>query len=142
MGNFYILSLLNNLFSVSEYCENFGNVLSRDKIADVISKGKNKYEPALVIGHEINGKMFDIVSGKEVMYSSIYDEPIPNLCYYSKQVISREKVLEELKKLNIKDINKYIESINLIEEYSVNNYLRYKKCVKRMSCAGSFSKVI
>ena len=140
--NYYSLSLLNNRYCVSAYYDNYGNVLHRDRLSGVISKGRDKSESALVIGYELDGVMHDIVTGKEVMYSSIYDAPNPNLCYYSKKSLSKEEVLNELKKLKVEDIKKYTETIRKIEQYSIDNYERYKKCINNISNSVSLSKVI
>lgn len=139
---YYSLSLFNNAFCVSAYYDNYGNMLQRNRISGVISKGRDKYESALVIGYEIDGVIYDIVTGKEVMYSSIYDEPNPNLCYYDKEVLTKDEVLKELKKLKVEDIKKYTESIMKIEKDSADNYNRYKECVNNISNYISLNKAI
>lgn len=144
MNTYYSLSLLNNVFSVGAYYENFGNVLHRDRIANVICKDKTKnyFESSLVIGQEIEGKMFDVISGKEIMYSSIYDEPNPNICYYSKKALSKEEVANELRKFKVEDIKRYVKSIETIEKESIANYQKYKKCMENIPRTVFLSKVI
>lgn len=83
-----------------------------------------------VIGELINGKMYDVITGKEIVLSknklNDYDMEenfVPNITYYKKKGLCINDVVDELNKIaNISMLEKYYTIIEEIEDISTGRY--------------------
>ncbi len=93
-------------------------------------------DSTIVIGEEVNGVMYDIVSGEKIesfkkqtktetgftIYKEEQNSDYPFLSYYKKEGLSNSEVACVLKQYSPDDIKRYVEKLNLIEELSLENY--------------------
>lgn len=83
-----------------------------------------------IIGELFDGKIYDLVTGKEVVFSrnvkrdyDLYDGILPCLTYYKKEELDESDVVIELKKLEtMSRIEKYYSLIDEVEDKSINFY--------------------
>lgn len=119
MYKYYNLYLNNSIFSGE------GNLLKIN-----VNASSEEVIDVKVIGELIEGKMYDIVTGKEIILSrnkfNNYDMEknlIPNITYYKKKGLCEEDVVNELKKLvSISRLEKYYTIIEEIEDISTGRY--------------------
>ncbi len=102
---------------------------------------KYDYKCFPIIAEFINGKMVDIITGKTIYYADEkqskrinmgYDEiyisessKIKGVSYYKKEEISKGDVAVELSKLKSDDIERYKNSMQMVEKEAMTNYNNY-----------------
>lgn len=102
---------------------------------------KYRYECFPIIAEFINGKMVDIITGKTIYYADKekseminigYDKiyvsessKINGVSYYKKEEISKGDVAVELSKLKSDDIERYKNSMQMVEKEAMTNYNNY-----------------
>ena len=107
MDSYYILSLNNNIYAVSRNGVKLDYSLSTvfdDNDTDS-NFYINSYGGCMIIGKEIEGKMYDFFTDEEIRYIKVgSDKDVPYLSYYEKRKIPKSLVvlmLERYRKINI-----------------------------------------
>lgn len=119
MYKYYNLYLNNSIFNDE------GNMLKIN-----VNASSEEVIDVKVIGELIGGRMYDVVTGKEIILSKNslkdYDREmsiVPNITYYRKKGLCEEDVVNELKKLvNISRLEKYYSIMEEIEDISTDRY--------------------
>lgn len=111
MYRYYNLYLNDNDFCVQD------NMLKINNEKDVKVK---------VIGELVNGKIYDIITRKEITLlkkDDIDNFFVPNITYYKKTILRNNDVSEELKKIvSIYDYERYYTIMEEMEKESINRY--------------------
>lgn len=111
MYKYYNLYLNDNDFCVQD------NMLKINNEKDVKVK---------VIGELVDGKIYDIITRKEITLLKRDDIGkifVPNITYYKKTILRNNDVSEELKKIvSIYDYERYYTIMEEMEKWSINRY--------------------
>lgn len=119
MYKYYNLYLNDSIFSGE------GNLLKIN-----VNASSEEVIDVKVIGELINGKMYDVITGKEIVLSknklNDYDMEenfVPNITYYKKKGLCINDVVDELNKIaNISRLEKYYSIMEEIEDISISRY--------------------
>lgn len=125
MDGYYILSLNSNIYSA--YRDGIKLDYTLAMVFDENDTDNkfciNSYGGCMVIGKEIDGKMYDFITDEEIRYIPIgSDSEVPYLSYYEKRKISKSLlvlILDRYRKINIL---RYINAINEIKKKNMELY--------------------
>ncbi len=125
MDSYYILSLNNNIYAVSRNGVKLDYSLSTvfdDNDTDS-NFYINSYGGCMIIGKEIEGKMYDFFTDEEIRYIKVgSDKDVPYLSYYEKRKIPKSLVVLMLERYRKINILRYINAINEIKKRNMELY--------------------
>lgn len=83
----------------------------------------NSYDGAMIIGMEIDGKMYDLFTDEEVRYVPMgSDTKVPYLSYYEKRSIPKSLLALILDRYKKKNVLRYIDAIYEIKKKNMKLY--------------------
>lgn len=142
MNKYYIIKLNNNIRGKSRWEEPDDNsiltgIIEKQKYIEkevngiFITRRKEiviSYDPVDIICENIDGKMYDLITGDLILFAPSLESANYNcLTYNSVEEIPKELVVNQLKEYKKCDIKRYKEAIDEIKAYTLKCYNKQQR---------------